>query len=147
MRIRDRHHLEALIALALESALAYRQAASRISPPALQAAFRKRAQVKTDLLDALAGRLESAGNEVHDTVSLSGRLRLWAVRMRAALSEAPENVFLRALEADERRLLLRFQRAVSEVEDPGAARQLREHLPFVRATRQEMRTLKHKLAF
>lgn len=143
----DRHRLQSLIHLARECALAYAQAAASTRSTALRNALQLRAQIKLDLLHALAGRLQAAGCEVAESVRGPARLRLWSARIRAALSAQPEAALLRSLEACEWRLLTQFDHAIAHMHDAPAAHQLRQHLPQIRATRDEMQRLKLRLAY
>lgn len=138
--------LQDLIQLAHDGAVFYTDAAREVKDPALVPLFTRMATAKRELVSALGGQLERVGAEVPASGTFGGSLRKTYTEVLAKLSSNDGKVYVDQLEDGEDRLLEHFEDAIADAESVELRAQLTAHLPSVRATHDEMRRVKQKLA-
>lgn len=140
------HLLKDVVQAARDGAQFYEAAARSVGSGALEQTFVRIAKSKRDLVAALCGRLEMIGEEAPQRESVGNSLRKAYADLRATLSRREDKVWIRQLEETEDRLLAQFQEAIDKTDNAEIRSQLQAHLPVVRASHDEMLTLKRRLA-
>lgn len=138
--------LQDLIQLARDGAVFYADAAREVKDPALVSLFNRMAAAKRELISALGGQLERFGADVPSNGTFGGALRKTYTEVLAKLSSNDGKVYVDQLEGGEDRLLEHFEDAINDADSVELRAQLTAHLPAVRATHDEMRRVKQKLA-
>jgi uncharacterized protein (TIGR02284 family) len=136
--------LNELIAVARDGERFYRDAADRVGSPELKGVFRQMSEVRQRLMDELAQQVRARGTQPSAERTLGGAARHLYAGVLATLHPDDEEVYLQQLEADEDRLLRRYEKALESARDgDGQVRALlQRHLLTVRATHERMRALR-----
>jgi uncharacterized protein (TIGR02284 family) len=138
--------LNELIEITRDGQTFYTDAVARVANPHLKSVFRALIDVKAKMISALSEHVRARGMEPSTQGTLAGSFHKLYAEVRAKLSAHAGAAFVAELEASEDRLLVAFEQAADDAEDPEVRRIIALHLPKVRLCHDEMTNLKVALA-
>lgn len=136
--------LNELIEITRDGQRFYEHAHDAVKDVRLQALFRDMSRAKTEVIQALAGKIVDSHEVPAAGGTFAGTLRKLYADTRATLSSDGEATYVAQLEAAEERILHAFEDALESAE-PDVRALLVAEMPKVRAGHQRMRDLKQSL--
>ncbi|UCL87092.1 ferritin-like domain-containing protein [Pseudomonas sp. HS-18] len=136
--------LNELIEITRDGQRFYQHAIQEVKDARLQRLFQSMAQAKTDVINALAGKVAANHEEPAAGGTLLGKLRQVYADTRATLASDEGATYVAQLEETEDRILHAFEDAMQKG-TPETQALLRAELPKVRACHDQMSQLKHSL--
>ncbi|MDN6855372.1 PA2169 family four-helix-bundle protein [Pseudomonas sp. CAN2814] len=141
---RTTSQLNELIEITRDGERFYQHAIHEVKDPRLQQLFQSMAQAKTDVINALAGKVAANHDDPATGGTLLGKLRQVYADTRASMAHDEGATYVAQLEETEDRILHAFEDAM-EKGTPETQALLRAELPKVRACHDQMSELKHSL--
>jgi uncharacterized protein (TIGR02284 family) len=136
--------LNELIEIIRDGQSFYDHARDAVKDVHLQELFRDMSQVKSEVIQALAGKVVDSHEAPASGGTFVGTLRKVYADTRAILSSDQDATYVAQLEAAEERILHAFEDALESAE-PDVRALLVGEMPKVRATYERMRTLKQSM--
>ena len=136
--------LNELIEIARDGQRFYEHAHDAVEDVRLQALFRDMSRAKTEVIQALTGKVVDNHEVPAAGGTFAGTLRNIYADTRATLSSDGEAIYVAQLEAAEERILHAFEDALESAE-PDVHALLVEEMPKVRASHERIRTLKQSM--
>jgi len=138
--------LNELIEITRDGQTFYTEAVARVANPHLKSVFRALIDVKTKMISALSEHVRARGLKPSMHGTLAGSFHQLYAEVRVKLSAHASAAYVAQLEAAEDRLLIAFEQAADEADDPDLRGIITLHLPKIRLCHEEMRNLKVALA-
>lgn len=136
--------LNELIEITRDGQRFYEHAHNAVRGVRLHALFRDMSQAKTEVIQALSGKVVDNHEVPAAGGTFAGTLRSLYADTRATLSSDGEAIYVAQLEAAEERILHAFEDALESAE-PDVHALLAGELPKVRASHERIRTFKQSM--
>ncbi|MNR19913.1 hypothetical protein D3C85_1367300 [compost metagenome] len=136
--------LNELIEITRDGQRFYEHAHNAVRDVRLHALFRDMSRAKTEVIQALTGKVVDNHEVPAAGGTFAGTLRNIYADTRATLSSDGEAIYVAQLEAAEERILHAFEDALESAE-PDVHALLVEEMPKVRASHERIRTLKQSM--